>query len=223
MGLCDDTPDSPTPLPTPSPCVEAWDEGCGPGPVRLPITLQDWEIRLLILIVQWETGDKNLNQIEAVTWTILNSQAERNGTIEGLLRSGKYHASARLEAAASGLNPYNIEGHVPRSTLQGEAFADAAWNALYKGSTTSITVNRVIASYNSGDADPTNGGKYFIHVEQKWEEWYLDGIELVAAKRGLSDQLNIGSVSGDRVLIYNNLFAPPYEERIRDALGVSSP
>ncbi|HUM71400.1 MAG TPA: RHS repeat-associated core domain-containing protein, partial [Chloroflexota bacterium] len=217
LGLCDDTPDSPIPPPPPATCVEAWDDGCGPGPVRPQITLQDWEIRLLILIVYWETGDQNLRQIEAVTWTILNSQAERNGTIEGLLRSGKYHASARLEAAASGLNPYDIEGPVPRSTLQGEAFADAAWNALYKNTTTSITVNRVIGSYNGGDADLTHGSKYFIHRPYEEANWYVDGINAIAVDQGVANQLYLDRIDGPTmVLIFNNLIPPPYEERIRN-------
>ncbi|MBX3061208.1 MAG: hypothetical protein KF770_32520, partial [Anaerolineae bacterium] len=177
-------PPSPPPAPPPpmsqSPnepsCTDIWClSESSSGNTLTPINLETWEARLLILVAIYEGGAQSVQQVQYITWTILNRYNNQNirthsaydSRMESILLSdpGQYHV-------AFGDPRKGFPGGIFNGTLAGTGpVGQELVTTIYEGSSNPYlnsvniqAVNGVVAAYNSGAADPTNGADSFYHV-----------------------------------------------------------
>ena len=164
---------------------------------RPPIRLAEWEIQLLILVAINEGGAQSPQQVEYITWTILNRYANPSiATSEGF--------SSRLESILlSDPQQYHVVFGDPRESFPGGIFPGhlagtgpigetkimetyASWSNWYRylDEDNVSAVRNTLDTYSRGIPDPTNGADSFFHVSVRQGETRSASIRDLALSEG---------------------------------------
>ena len=166
-------------------------------PTRPLIRLAEWEIQLLILVAINEGGAQSSQQVEYITWTILNRYTNPNipttkgfsSRLESILISDpqQYHVvfGDPREGYPGGIFPGYLAGTGPIGET-GVTNAYASWSGWYTylNETNTGAVRNAIDAYNSGATDPTNGADSFFHVPMEQGEARSTSIKNLAIDEG---------------------------------------
>jgi hypothetical protein len=202
--------------------------------VRAPIELEPWENQLLAIAAFVEMHGHGRDQAVAIMWVILNRMAGKTSLIGGsfhpnpnlreispiasyVLAGGQMAVSEFLAEQYGLLKAGGSGDWEPIEGMTIEQVVSQAYerlNNFYSGELDAYIpwANEVIADYNSGASDPTEGAVWYGHVPPDRVNAVVANLEARAELLGLSNRFThhvFRSDIGGNSLIVNNLTSAP--------------
>lgn len=180
------------------------------------IPLEEWEVLLIIIVAYYETLGQDPGQIELAVWTILNRYLADSGSYQNIgdmiLKTGFYHVVPDLFAITNEMSSQQMSNMVYKAYAKYRTTKAPRYSSIITDSAVQRALSAIYA-FQVGAADPTNGSKFFGHIDaydiQKSQAWYQKAYNAMAQSQGF-DALVVGFSYGEpgKYMIYSNLVEP---------------